>query len=687
MRPQQRLTPAFIGAALALALPVHASAGAAAGSTPSPGVDWNLTPAQIASSCDANTKAFAARIKTIKAMPQAQWTWANSLAAVEAAEADFGDSLTAELFLSQVAPDKAVRDASTACQESAQPVITEVNSDPRIYAMAAKWAGPAGKALTQPDRKLAEIYVEGGRRAGAGLSDAARAKTNALFDKLNNLQRDFDVALAEDATTISITRAEAAGLPPTFLPTLKATPAGYDVPVNESTFGPFMTNARSSAARERFNIAYARRGGMKNIQRLEQAIALRDQLAHLLGFKTWAAYKLDGQMAKDPKRVTAFLTQIDAALLPKARAEIARLQALKKSDGDVTPWQPWDYSFYENELVKTRYAVDDDQVRQYFPVGHVVSSVLDIYQRILSVKFREVTPDAWAPGVREFSITDARTGRLIGWFYLDLFPRQGKYEHFASFPLRAGRVLPDGSYQRPLDAIVGNWPAAAPGKPALLNHDDVVTFFHEFGHCMHSTLSTAKYETLYGTAVRQDFVEAPSQMLENWMWQPSILKQVSANVVTGKPLPDGLIARMVALKHVSDGADFTGQAFLATFDMTIHSSGPHVDVIKAWNDTKLKMTTSKVLPGTYGAASFEHMMGGYDAAYYGYLWSLVYAQDMFTRFQAGGLESPVVGMAYRQDILQPGATEEPDALVTHFLGRPLSYDAFYKELGITPRKM
>lgn len=667
-------------------LPILAASFVAAATPSLPantGIDWTLTPDQIASTCDARTSELKQKLDTIKAIPPSQWTWANSLAAIETAEADFSDSMIAQFVSNQISPDKAVRDASTACQEKAQPVLVQTSSDPRIYAIAAYWAGSAGAQLSAADRKLAEIYVEGGRRSGAGLSEAKRKQSDALFDKLNTLQRDFGVALAEDTTTVSITNDEAKSLPASFVATLKKTATGYAVPVNESTFGQFMTNESSAAARQRFYMANARRGGMANIDRLTQAIAVRDQLAHLLGFQTWAAYRLDGDMAKDPKRVTSFLSQIDAALLPKAREELAQLEAFKKTQGDSSAWQPWDYSYYENRLVAARYAVDSEAVRQYFPVDHVVSSVLDIYQTLLGVKFAEITPaSTWSPDVREFSIADAGTGQPIGWFYLDLYPRPGKYAHVASFPLRSGRLLADGSFQKPVDAIIGNWPVGAPGKPALLSHGDVVTFFHEFGHCMHSTLSRAPYETLYGTAVRQDFVEAPSQMLENWMWQPSILKQVSSNVSTGAPLPDDLIAKMVALKHVADGQNYTGQAFLASFDMTIHTAGPHVDVIKTWNGLRLKMTTNKVIPGTFGAASFGHMMSGYDAGYYGYLWSLVYAQDMFTRFEAGGLESPVVGMAYRKDILEPGATEEPDALVRNFLGRPVSYDAFYKELGI-----
>lgn len=674
-------------AAAAVALANLPSDGAAASPAlpADTGVRWVLSPAQIGKSCAATVALFKKRLAAMKAIPQAQWTFQNSLGAVESAEADVSDGLIAQLFLNQAAPDKSVRDASTACQQVVQPVFVDVSSDPRIYAMAVTWAGSAGKQLTVADRKLAELYVEGGRRSGAGLPPAKRAQVNKLFDKLNDLERDFGLALDEDTTTIPISAEEAKSLPSSFAATLKKSATGYVVPVNESTFDLFNSNERVAAARERFYIAATRRGGMKNIARLEQAIAIRDQLAHLLGFDTWAAYKLDGNMAKQPVRVSLFLAQIDRALLGKAHAELARLQAFKKSLGDTTAWEPWDYSYYEKQLVRSQYALDQEQVRQYFPVDHVVKSVLSIYQQLLSVSFAEIKPaDAWAPGVREFSIADARSGRPIGWFYLDLFPRTGKYGHFASFSLRPGRVLADGTLQKPVDAIIGNWPQGEPGKPALLSHDDVVTFFHEFGHCMHSTLSTAPYETLYGTNVRVDFVEAPSQMLENWMWQPSILKEVSSNAMTGKPLPEALVAKMVALKHVADGADYTNQAFLASFDLAIHSSGPHVDVIKTWNDLKLKMTTGKVVAGTYPAASFTHMMAGYDAGYYGYLWSLVYAQDMFTRFQAGGLESPVVGMAYRRDILEPGATEEPDVLVTRFLRRPVSYDAFYRELGIKP---
>jgi len=326
------------------------------------------------------------------------------------------------------------------------------------------------------------------------------------------------------------------------------------VPVNESTYEQYMLAESSGAARKRFVTAYNMRGGVKNVERLQQAVAARDELAHLLGYSSWAAFQLDAKMAKTPERVETLLTTISTKLLPKADSEVATLGAFKNGEGSPGPMQRWDYAYWENKLVEKKYAVNDRLVREYFPVDHVIASVFNIYQTLLGVTFAQIPQaDAWASGVTEYSITDTASGKPIGWFYLDLYPRPGKYDHFANFPIRPGRVLPDGTYQKPVSAIVGNWPVAAPGKPALLSHEDVIVFFHEFGHLMHSTLSIAPYETLYGTSVRPDFVEAPSQMLENFMWQPSILKMVSSNYKTGAPLPDDLIEKMIALKHVDDG--------------------------------------------------------------------------------------------------------------------------------------
>jgi Zn-dependent oligopeptidase len=329
-------------------------------------------------------------------------------------------------------------------------------------------------------------------------------------------------------------------------------------------------------------------------------------------------------------------------------------------------------------LVSKAHAVDPEAIRQYFPVAHTIDAILDIYHTLLGVDFTAVTPvDAWAPGVLEYRVTDSATHKLLGITYFDLYPRPGKFEHFANFPILPVRTI--GGSHVPIAAIVGNWPQPAPGQPALLSHDDVVTFFHEFGHDMAALLATAPYETL-SEGFREDFVEAPSQMLENFAWQPSILERVSSNVQTGAPMPSDLIAKLVASRSTDDAYEMTRLVTLSTIDLAYHSSGPHVDTTAVWNAIAGTMDPLLVYPGTHPQVAFGHLMGGYDAGLYAYPWAKVYAQDLFTAFAANPLD-PAVGMRYRVDILAPARTIEPDEEVRAFLGRPMDPSAFYAEFA------
>jgi thimet oligopeptidase len=442
-----------------------------------------------------------------------------------------------------------------------------------------------------------------------------------------------------------------------------------------------MENATDESARRAFYVAYGNRGTKANVGLLEEAIGIRYRLAHLFGYPSWAAYALADKMAKTPQRVKTFLSSIDAAILPKARAERAELAALKGRQ----PFENWDVAFYQAKLRKTKYNVDADAVKQYFPVAHTVTAIFAVYAKMLNVSFAPIAhPAVYNPEVSAYEVHDGSTGVLLGTFYLDLYPRPGKYSHFANFPLIPRRVLPDGTVRAPFSAIVGNWERPAPGRPALLSHDEVETFFHEFGHNMAAMLADEPYATLT-SGFRADFVEAPSQMLENWAWDPGILKQVSANLTTGTPLPDSLIRQMIAARYLDYALETTQQILYATVDMTYHSSGAHVDTTQVWKDAVTALTPNTFTEGTLPQAGFGHIMSGYDAGYYGYLWSKVYAQDMFSAFKTAGLENPAVGQRYRADILAPARTYEPDAEVAAFLERPMSPTAFYAELGIAPQ--
>ena len=289
--------------------------------------------------------------------------------------------------------------------------------------------------------------------------------------------------------------------------------------------------------------------------------------------------------------------------------------------------------------------------------------------------------NAWDPDVRLFDIVDAANGRLVAHFYADLYPRPNKYGHAAAFTLRGGRRLPDGSYQRPVSAIVANFTKPGPDSPSLLRHSEVLTLFHEFGHILHQTLTQSRYLRFAGTQVERDFVEAPSQILEHWCWSPTVLASFSRHYRSGDPLPADLVQRMVAARNVSSGLATLRQIYFARLDLAYHGPGARKDTDGIARD--LHPITALPFPeDTHFQAGFGHLFG-YDAGYYGYLWSRVYGDDMFTRFQRAGLDDHDVGLAYRRLILEPGGSRDGDALVRDFLGREPTPDAFLHHLGLT----
>ncbi len=646
-------------------------------------IDWNLSTTQIKESCKSQLGAARARLAALSKAP-GPYTFANTVLAFENALSDVGDNLTAQTFLSQVAPDKSVRDVSLQCSTDLSAFFTDVTSDPALYAhMVAASKTMAGADVQ--DRALAKLWIVQFEQSGSNLPPAKRTEFVSLSKQLTDAQNTFDQNFANDTTTIQVSSTDAAGLPADFLSNLKTVPGGgYVVPVNDSTAQLFLTSDKSADARRRFVLAYGNIQASTNVPILQHEIELRDRLAHLMGFPDWAAYQMRTRTVQDPSKIVAFLQQLDAHVLPLAKNDVAKLNALKaKETGDPgAVIEPGDFSYYLGELQRSEYALDQNEVRQYFPAPQTVKAILNFYQHILGVTFAPITPaNAWSPDVTEFSVTDTQSGRLIGSFYLDLYPRPGKPGGAFNAPIIAVRRMSDGLYRPPVSAmIVSDWPAPSKDKPALLSHDDVVTFFHEFGHCMAAVLANVKYESL--SSFNSDFVEAPSQMLENFAWDRSILHSITSNVDTGAPMPDALISKILAARCLTDrlcnGYAATRQLMLSIIDLDYHMSGPKVDTDAVWAKVAREDTPIPMTPGVHPEAQFTHLSEGYDAGYYVYLWSLVYAQDMFTAFEQGGVDNPEVGMRYRKTILEPARSSSPDDEVKRFLGRPMSTDAFYR---------
>jgi len=552
------------------------------------------------------------------------------------------------------------------------------SSGKRTSSSPVSAASRSATARGPAQKKLLELHLVSAKRAGAGLPPARRQRFVEISKQIADLENQFSSTLAADSTTIAITKEQADGLKPDLVAGLKTDADGkLVVPVDESTSEQFMANAKSEEARKAFYLALNRRGGSANVALLEKAIALRDEAAKLLGYPNWSAYTLADRMAGTPRRVEDFLIGIDTALKPLAGEQRARLAALKGSR-----LEEWDRSYYAAMAKKQQFDLDPETVRQYFPAQHTIDAVFAIYSEMLGLTFTKADDlPAWHPDVVAYRVTDTATGADRGVFYLDLYPRPGKYGHFANFGPTARRTMPDGTVRPAVNTIIGNWPVPTPGRPSLLSHQDVLTFFHEFGHNVADLCGDAPYETL-NNGFRLDFVEAPSQMLENFVWDKAILKRISANAA-GEPLPDALIDKMNAARHFNEAwGQVGGIIFYSLVDQRFHTATPPVDTNAVWREAKAAYTVDDFVPGTYRQASIGHFMGGYEGTLYAYPWAKVYAMDMFTAFQKDGLQNPAVGKRYRDEILAPARTFEPDVLVQRFLGRPMKPDAFYADLGM-----
>ena len=531
------------------------------------------------------------------------------------------------------------------------------------------------------------------RRAGLALPAAERAEVEKLRKDLAALNTEFAVNINNARASLDFTAAELAGVPQTFLdsPGVKQADGRYRVMANVTWHvQAISSNATNSEVRKQVHLARSRLARETNVPVLAKLVALRADIARRLGYATWADYQTETRMAKNGATVVAFEENLVAGLEPKFAAEIETLRALKAADTSDTQavLEPWDVGYYTDRLLKEKYAVDTEKLRAYFPYQATVDGMFAIYQKIFGLKFTAVEPPyVWAPGVQLYIVADAATSAPMGAFYLDMFPREGKFNHFACFPQLSGGVMADGSYALPVAALLCNFPAPSAEQPSLLKHGDVVTLFHEFGHVMHAMLSRSRFVAQGGFTVPQDFVEAPSQMLENWVWDKAVLDTFAADYRDPtQKIPTETIAALVAARQATEAYGTRRQLSLGLIDFALHhvstEAAARMDVVAATN-----AVTARVLmppaPDTAFVAFFGHM-AGYDAGYYGYMWAKVLALDMASVFQAapGGFLDETVGRRLRDEIYGVGHTRDVTESVEKFLGRPRSQDAFLEYVGI-----
>jgi len=449
--------------------------------------------------------------------------------------------------------------------------------------------------------------------------------------------------------------------------------------MNYPDYVPFMDNAGNGDARRRLEHMFNNRCVPANIVLMEQAIVLRRKIAKLLGYPTFADYVLADRMAANSANVFSFLDRTWAKLKKKGRKELRDRVKLKGGEDKVL--HAWEWRYYNNQLKKSKYSVDYEKIKEYFPLETVIKGMLEVFGEVFGVKFVPAQLPVWHKDVRAYEIRNA-DGTAAAYFYFDLFPREGKYKHAACFGIRHGRELADGAYELPAAAIVSNFPPPSGDTPPLLQFNDVVTFFHEFGHVTHNIFTRAKYGKFSGTSVSRDFVEVPSKMLENWAFEPSVLRRISGHFRNpSEKLPEEMIKKLIEAKNMDSGLVYLRQLFFSLLDMRYHTAKGKVDTTKVYEKLMKKISLIPLSPDSHPQANFGHLMGGYEAGYYSYLWSEVIAADLFGAFEAAGVMDPATGAKYRELILAPGRSYDEAGQVEKFLGRPSGEDAFLKSIG------
>ena len=587
-------------------------------------------------------------------------------------------------FMGYVHTDKEVRDAGNAAEERIQKWAVELVFRPDFYRAIKSFSeSPEAAGLTGERRRMLEFLLRDLRKAGHELDDDSRAEVKKLTERLVELGVLFQRNIDEHQDHLLVTRDDLEGMPESYIEGLEAgdTEGTLKVTMAYPDVVPFMENSPRRDLREELSRKFNSRAVEPNRPLLEEAIAARQRIAEVFSQPSWAHHQLEEKMAKNPEAVRSFYAALLPGLSEIGQTELGKLTEMLRADGFEGELQSYDFRYYDTQLRRRDYGVDPTEVAAHFPLQQVLDGMLGLTGEVFGLRYRKIDRPSWHRDVLAYAIDDANTGAEVAHFFMDLFPREGKFSHAAAFPLIPGRRLDDGSYQKPLAAIVANFTKPGAERPSLLQHQEVETFFHEFGHILHQTLTQAELTKFSGTSTEGDFVEAPSQIMENWTWQPEVLARFARHYQTGQPISPELVSQLTAAKNLNIALLTLRQAQFGLLDMWMHDESPQKDL----DDIHVRSTQVSLFPvhpDTFYPASFGHLLGGYDAGYYGYLWSEVYGDDMWSRFEKEGVTNPRVGADYRREVLERGGSRDGMEHLRAFLGREPNNEAFLRKLGM-----
>ena len=647
----------------------------------------NLRPGHIERATTYVLKSADLILSDILSVPDADRTFDNTLVAIDDIYMIIESVWSPGYLMGSTHTNKDIRDEGLASSQTIQKYLTDLSLNEDLYNAVVTFSkSKEAQQLTRYKKKFLEDTLLDYQRSGFGLPKEKRVQVKEIFNELADLGLAFSKNISDYQDTLFVSAEEIKGLPENYQKERLQKNGTYAIDMSYPSYVPFMDYALSDEARKNLKFKYNNRAVDSNLSVLNDIIRNRRELVEVLGYKSYAEYRTEDRMAKNPSNVWEFENDLKSKLRAKGEMDIAEMLKIKSSrtGTNANIINVWEAGFYENLVLKENFNLDPEEVRQYFEFNNVTEGLFTVYQRLFNVRFKKVEdPSVWHEDVLMYEVYDGATKELIGRFYLDMFPRANKYGHAAAFSVTMGK-LTEKDYQKPTTALVCNFPKPTKFQPSLLTHDNVETYFHEFGHLVHGVLTQAPLMSYAGTSVARDFVEAPSRMLENWVWQKESLSLFAKHYETGAVIPDELLDKMIAAKNVNSGTKALQQVYYGVLDFTLHD-GYNPDGDKSTTDivTKLQneITFYPYQEGTHMEAAFGHL-NGYGAAYYGYKWSEVYAQDMFSIFEEKGIMNEEQGMRYRKIILEKGGTEEPLSLVKEFLGRESNSDAFMRSMGV-----
>ncbi|MDX2431087.1 MAG: M3 family metallopeptidase [Bacteroides sp.] len=583
-----------------------------------------------------------------------------------------------------VSPDSASRSNGLAAYMRLDSLSSSLTSDAGVFEKVLAFSKSDAYGQLEGARKLlVDDVVQAFEHAGVNLDPDKLRKFKDLKTEISDLSSQYSMNMNNANEVLILDEAGAEGLPENFKETYRSEEGGYEIPAMPATRNPVMNNASSEETRKAYMMKYYNRGWEKNLAILDQLVSKRYEMALLMDYDSYAAYTTSRKMSKNPDAVWNFLNDLISRATEKAEADLETLKDFRNEFTGVksaSSVNAWDRAYYRNQLLISKYQVDQEEIREYLPMDESLAGMLSIYEKVLGVKYLKVeNPSVWHEDVLLYEVLE--DGAVTGRFYLDLYPRPNKESWFYGVEITPGKLTESGQ-EVPSCMLLGNFTAPTEKIPSMISHGELSTLFHEFGHIMDNM--SYKGEFAWQSGSKEDFAEAMSQIFENWIWDYDMLSSFAKHYETGEVLPRELFDNMLNAKNVTSGLDALGSLRSCVYDMMLYDQfdpSKEMDSDEMWRQIDEKLNLPMYVEGTHPQANWIHI-NTHPTYYYGYLWAEVYAQDMFTVFKENGLTDTETGLRYRKLILENGTQGDIDEAVEEFLGRPSNNEAYIRSLGL-----